>query len=167
MYILKCVIIDGSTALFNLYNPKKSTVSNVSFELKDVISVCAESKKKLVDLIPKIDVHILRIRQDLVMPVAGCYNCTNDTMPRKPDPEPFPRLPMEFNCIPNAACPWPPEMSFPMPNNGLLTPANRGASECNSQKCACQGAAGGGQQQNMGRECQPSPPPPPQGYLRI
>lgn len=125
LYILKCVIIDGSTALFNLYNASRATVSNVSFELREVITYCSDSaKKKLVDFIPKIDVHIIRIREELIMPVAGCYNCTNEPMPRRPDPMPMPRVPGEFKCLPNP-CNYPPEMGFEMPNRGLLVPVNR------------------------------------------
>lgn len=96
LYILKCLIIDGSTSLFNLYNATNGTVSNVSFELRDVISYCANStRKKLVELMPKIDVHITRIRQDLIMPVAGCNQCTDNKMPRRLDPTPSPK------CCPN------------------------------------------------------------------
>lgn len=126
LYILKCVIIDGSTALFNLYNATKGTVSNLSFELRDVISFCTDTpKKKLVELMPKIDVHILRIREELILPVAGCFGCTNDTMPKRSDPNPIPRSSFDFKCLPNLRCPWPAEMAFGMPNRGILLPVTQ------------------------------------------
>lgn len=98
VYILKCVIIDGSTALFNLYNVCKGTVSHLSFELKDVIGGDTEGKK-LSEMVQKIDVQVARIRQELILPVAGCFDCTNETRSRAPDPKPKPRS--EFNCLQN------------------------------------------------------------------
>lgn len=88
VYILKCVIIDGSTALFNLYNVSNGTVSHLSFELKEVIACGGDAqRKKLSEMVQKIDVQVIRIREELILPVAGCFNCTNDTMPRPPDPK--------------------------------------------------------------------------------
>lgn len=134
VYILNCVIIDKSTALFNLYNVSKTTVSNVSFELREVISYCAESpKRRLVELVPNIDVQILRIRGELIMPVAGCQNCTTETACKDPDPKPFPRIPGEFHCVPNLASgTWPPNLAFEMPNRGLLLPPTT----CCQNQCA-------------------------------
>lgn len=123
VYILKCILIDNSTALFNLYNVAKGTVSNLSFELREVFSFCSDApKKKLVELMPRVDVHIMRIREELVLPVAGCYNCSNDTMNKRPDPVPPQRPPVDFKCLPNLGCPWPPNTAFGFPNNHLLVP---------------------------------------------
>lgn len=42
---------------------------------------------------------MMRIIQDLIVPVAGCAGCSNDTPYRKPDPVPPPRPPMDQHCI--------------------------------------------------------------------
>lgn len=146
VYILTCLIIDDSTAIFNLFNVAKGTVSNISFELRDVMTYCSDMpKKKLVELMPKIDVHILRIREELILPVAGCYNCSNDTKNKRPDPVPPQRSQVDFKCLPNFGCPWPTNMAFGMPNKQALMPVDPRNPCCLRQQLATRSCIGGGQ----------------------
>lgn len=128
IFVLKCVIIDGTTAVFVLYNACKGTSSHVTFEIRDTIPSCGEAQtsRRLVDMMPRVDVHIVRIREELVMPVAGCSNCGNESPSKKPDPRPMPRSEMEFNCLPNMNCNWPAQTAFSLPNRGLLVPTAQG-----------------------------------------
>lgn len=54
VYILTCIVLEDSTCLFNLYNASKGTVSNVSLELREIMSFCTKyQQKKITEIIPK------------------------------------------------------------------------------------------------------------------
>lgn len=100
VYILTCIVLDDTTCLFNLYNASKGTVSNLSLELREIMSFCTNyHKKKIMEIIPKVDVLMIRVNQELIFPVAGCSGCSNDTPYRRPDPIAPPRPSLDQKCL--------------------------------------------------------------------
>lgn len=108
LYILTCIVLGESTALFNLFNVCKGTVANVSLELREIMATnCLDgwNKRKLTELIPKAEVLIARINRELIAPVAGCVACSKDTPNRQPDPVLTDKSPME-RCISRNQTEW-------------------------------------------------------------
>lgn len=102
VYILTCVVLDDCTCLFNLYNASKGTVSNISLELREIITASSQCQqgKKITDMIPKAEMLMVRVNQELIHPVAGCSACSTETPNRRPDPVVPPRQTNDERCIP-------------------------------------------------------------------
>ena len=147
LYILTCVVLDDSTCLFNLYNATKGTVATISIEMCEVMAQCEGSVgSRLNDIIPKADMLIIRVYQELIVPVAGCINscgCPCETPDRKPDPCPPPIDECDMKCI-QRVC----DINYGPPidvaKSYCQKPSTKSCCSVAKQKCCSRGGLCGG-----------------------